>query len=129
MARRFFSSDTPGQEGFEVRPSVWLQWYERNLRQVLAQWSKSKRCRREDLEILLFDRSDLENALEIAPGELTPAQKRKLERLDAELRKLMPAIKAMLPDIDLLREQLGVPESHWWWFPQSQGTKREGKGG
>lgn len=109
-------TDLPDERELGVRPSVWLRWYEQHLRQVLQAWAKSKRVDREDLELLLFDRSDLERTLQGLPHALTPAERRKLERLDEELRKLAPAIRATLPDLAETRESLEIPASHWWWF-------------
>jgi len=109
-------SDLPDESELDVPPSVWLRWYEQHLRQVMAAWAKRRRLEQEDLELLLFDRSDLERTLQTMPKALTAAERRKLERLDRELRKLAPAIKAAIPDLAEMRQSLNVPKSHWWWF-------------
>jgi len=115
MAKRK-RTDLPDETELAVRPSVWLRWYEQHLRQVLAAWAKRKRLEQEDLELLLFDRSDLERTIRALPKSLTPAERRKLEKLDSKLRKLAPAIRAAIPDLAEIRQSLGVPKSHWWWF-------------
>lgn len=109
-------SDLPDESELTVPPSVWLRWYEQHLRQVLSAWTKRRRLEQEDLELLLFDRSDLERTIQASPKALTPAERRRLERLDDELRKLAPAIKAAIPDLSEMRRSLNVPKSHWWWF-------------
>ncbi|MEZ8221454.1 hypothetical protein GG496_001624 [Candidatus Fervidibacteria bacterium JGI MDM2 JNZ-1-D12] len=115
-------SDLPDESELAVHPSVWLRWYEQHLRQVLAAWAKRKRLEQEDLELLLFDRSDLERTMKASPRALTPAERRKLEKLDSELRKLAPAIKAAIPDLAEMRQSLNVPKSHWWWFLDEENT-------
>jgi len=109
-------TDLPDETELAVRPSVWLRWYEQHLRQVLAAWAKRKRLEQEDLELLLFDRSDLERTIRALPKSLTPAERRKLEKIDSELRRLAPVIRAAIPDLAEIRQSLGVPRSHWWWF-------------
>ncbi|MFA0736181.1 MAG: hypothetical protein LASZOEIN_000230 [Candidatus Fervidibacter sp.] len=120
MAKRK-RTDLPDETELAVRPSVWLRWYEQHLRQVLAAWAKRKRLEQEDLELLLFDRSDLERTIRALPKSLTPAERRKLEKLDSELRRLAPAIRAAIPDLSEMRQSLGVPRSHWWWFLDEEG--------
>ena len=120
MAKRK-RTDLPDETELVVRPSVWLRWYEQHLRQVLAAWAKRKSLKQEDLELLLFDRSDLERTISALPKSLTPAERRKLKKLDNELRKLAPAIKAAIPDLAETRQSLGVPRSHWWWFLDEEG--------
>lgn len=116
MSKRKERRDLPDENEISVRPLVWLQWYEHHLRQVLKDWAQRRKVEREDLELLLFDRSDLERALKAAPEGLTAAERRKLAVLDNELKKLASAICAALPDLPAMRRQLGVPKSHWWWF-------------
>lgn len=120
MAKRK-RTDLPDETELAVRPSVWLRWYEQHLRQVLNAWARRKHLEQEDLEILLFDRSDLERTLRALPKVLTPAERRKLEKLDSQLRKLAPAIKAGIPDLSEIRQSLDVPKSHWWWFLDEEG--------
>ncbi len=108
--------DLPDESEIAVNPSVWLRWYERNLRSVLRQWASRRQVEREDVELLLFDRSDLERSLKALPKALTAAERRKLAKLDEQLRKLAPLIRLSLPDLAQTRESLGIPRSHWWWF-------------
>ncbi len=108
--------DLPDESAIAVRPSAWLHWYEQNLRSVLRQVSRQRRVEREDVELLLLDRSDLERTLRALPKALSPAERRKLAKLDEELKKLAPVIVATLPDLPEIRRSLEVPRSHWWWF-------------
>lgn len=109
-------SDLPDDTELAVQPSVWLHWYEQHIKQILTAWAKRKRLDQEDVELLLFDRSDLERTIKALPKALTPAERRKLERLDGELKKLAPVIKAAIPDLAEIRQGLDIPKSHWWWF-------------
>ncbi len=108
--------DLPDQSELTVSPSVWLRWYEQHLRQVLQEWARRRKVEREDLEVLLFDRSDLERTLKGLPNALSPAERRKLVKLDEVLRQLAPAIRATIPDLAEMRRHFDIPQSHWWWF-------------
>ena len=72
--------DLPDESELAVNPSVWLRWYEQHLRQVHQEWAQRRRVAREDLELLLFDRSDLERTLKGLPNALSPAERRKLAK-------------------------------------------------
>ncbi|MCS7263760.1 MAG: hypothetical protein NZ805_02885 [Armatimonadetes bacterium] len=109
-------SDLPDESELKLSPSVWLRWYEQHLQRVLHAWERRQKLDQEDIEILLFDRSDLERNIRSSPKALTPVEKRRLERLDSELRKLAPVIRNAIPDLAEMRESLNVPKSHWWWF-------------
>ncbi|MFA0758067.1 MAG: hypothetical protein NOOUEUKL_000725 [Candidatus Fervidibacter sp.] len=115
--------DLPDESELAVNPSVWLRWYEQHLRQVLQEWARRRKVEREDLELLLFDRSDLERTLQGLPNALTPAQRSKLARLDEALKQLAPAIKIALPDLAEVRRSLDIPKSHWWWFLPEERTE------
>ncbi|MCS7185409.1 MAG: hypothetical protein N3B10_02175 [Armatimonadetes bacterium] len=119
-------SDLPDRRELEVPPSVWLRWYEQHLCQVLAVLARGKDVDQRDLELVLFDRSDLERTIRAKPNALTPAEKHKLKRLDSELRKLAPAIKAAIPDLEEMRQSLNVPKSHWWWFLDEEDIETRG---
>lgn len=116
MPKRKERYDLPDESELEIRPSVWIRWYEQHLRQALKEWAKRRACEREDLELLLFDRDDLERAIKLDPKSLTSAEQRKLKELDTKLKSLAPAIRAAFPDLAEMRRQLGVSKSHWWWF-------------
>ncbi len=116
MPKRPKQRDLPDESELTVNPSVWLHWYGQHLRQVLQAWLQRRKVEREDLELLLFDRSDLERALRAVPESLTETERRRLAVLDDELKKLASAICAALPDLAEMRRQLGMPKSHWWWF-------------
>lgn len=109
--------DLPDRREITGTPSEWLHWYQRNLRSLLSLW-RQRKVDREDVELLLLDRSDLEQTLKANPEGLSPSERRRLAKLDDELRKMMPLVEALLPDIADLRRDLGVPKSHWWWFPK-----------
>ncbi len=115
--------DLPDERELDISPSMWLRWYEKHLQQVLRSFKGRQKLNREDIEILLFDRSDLERTLRTSPKALTPSEREKLAKLDSELRKLSSIIKSVIPDIAEMRESLKVPKSHWWWFldAESQG--------
>lgn len=109
-------SDLPDESELKLSPSVWLRWYEQHLQQVLHAWERRQKLNQEDIELLLFDRSDLERTIRASPKALTTAERRKLAKLDSQLRKLAPIIKNAIPDLAEMRESLDVPKSHWWWF-------------
>lgn len=115
--------DLPDESELAVSPSVWLRWYEQHLRQVLQEWAHRRRVAREDLELLLFDRSDLERTLKGLPNALSPAERRKLAKLDETLKQLAPAIRAAIPDLAEMRKSLDIPQSHWWWFLPDERTE------
>ncbi|MFA0749678.1 MAG: hypothetical protein SLRJCFUN_000081 [Candidatus Fervidibacter sp.] len=115
--------DLPDESELAVNPSVWLRWYEQHLRQVLQEWAQRRRVAREDLELLLFDRSDLERTLKGLPNALSPAERRKLAKLDETLKQLAPAIRAAIPDLAEMRKSLDIPQSHWWWFLPDERTE------
>lgn len=105
-------TDLPDETELSVSSSTWLRWYERHLRQILNARARGEQLEREDLELLLFDRSDLERSLRASPKALTPAEKRKLGKLDEELKKLAPLIKALIPDLAETKRSLNVTRSH-----------------
>lgn len=109
-------SDLPDERELNLSPSIWLEWYEQHLKQVLSDFKKRRSLNREDVEILLFDRSDLERTIRASPKALTPAMRQKLSKLDSWLRELAPFIKIAIPDLAEIRKGLNVPKSHWWWF-------------
>ncbi|MFA0732875.1 MAG: hypothetical protein LKKZDAJK_001675 [Candidatus Fervidibacter sp.] len=115
--------DLPDESELAVNPSVWLRWYEQHLRQVHQEWAQRRRVAREDLELLLFDRSDLERTLKGLPNALSPAERRKLAKLDETLKQLAPAIRAAIPDLAEMRKSLDIPQSHWWWFLPEERTE------
>ncbi len=109
-------SDLPDDSELNISPSVWLRWYEQHLQQVLRAFERRQKLSQEDIELLLFDRSDLERTIQASPKVLSPSEQRKLAKLDNELRKLAPVIKHAIPDLAEMRKSLEVPKSHWWWF-------------
>ncbi len=119
--------DMPEQVDLQVKPSEWLKWYGQHLAQVLQEYAKTRTCEREDLELVLLDRSDLQRATEGNPDAFGEAEKKRLAELDERLKTLAPAVEEVMPDIKELRRQLEIPRSHWWWYLEGKGKQTGGK--
>ncbi|MCS7223506.1 MAG: hypothetical protein NZ959_02935 [Armatimonadetes bacterium] len=128
MARKKQRRDIPDQSELKLQPSEWLRWYAEHLRQVLSEYARRRTCEREDLELVLLDRSDLERAAHSNPEAFGAAERKRLRELDEKLRTLGPAIQRVMPDIRDVRKQLEIPRSHWWWYMDQPPQRSKGGG-